>query len=422
MYRTSLRHSLLLSLLTLVSTYSTQAFLSEVYFAGKPGDPISSDITAFLNVTGLEMGLELKVFQPQGSSLSLPEGGILIALEDGILKDLSLTQREELENWLIGDYAHSGGTLLVLSTPQNSLIEEQRPDPLVWNWLEALIHPAAAQLRQIHENQFRTDLPVLTLSATNHPGTQPIRASFIRELPHPNPGMGIAGGRVFFTSLTAQPYIFEQDESGDYAASIILEHLREALMWSVGLSDGSSLEIPVLELQAKSQNQEVRLDWLTANELDKANYEVQRTENGLHWELIESLPAMGRRTKVNYYSYLDTDLGPGFYFYRIRQTDDRGTEYFSGLAAVSIVVADPVVDLYPNPARDRMTLQVSSTRTTRMRYTIETVNGTIVQQQDWQGGGQFFATEISVEQLPPGLYQLRVQTEQAERIEQLVKY
>ncbi len=396
--------------------------LFDTYYVGEPGNSFSDSLEVYLQEMGESLGIQitsLNAFHPEEQ---LKRGGILIALEDGLLKRINSKQQEYLENWLIGDANHSGGTLLILKMDIGTEIKKWS-ETHNWEWLEALVHPKTVDLNAISLQHSRPNYPLVSLANPVAPdASSSLMGSFVRELPHPYPQSTLMGGRVFYSTLLMQFPALLRDDQGNYIVSILQDHYQEALMWAVGLSDGSLLEVPFLEIEAEQPLQEARLDWVTASEKQNAHFEVQRSVDGKTWKTMEIIPTIGGSDRINYYSYLEVDLGPGFYYYRLRQVDQEEREYFSAIAALAVVVPDPIVQLYPNPARDYMVLKVSTNEASRMRYSIETIVGKVVLTEDWQASQQFFVSEIQVGQLPAGLYQLRVQTDQAERIKQFVKY
>ncbi|NWG28817.1 MAG: T9SS type A sorting domain-containing protein [Ignavibacteriaceae bacterium] len=99
----------------------------------------------------------------------------------------------------------------------------------------------------------------------------------------------------------------------------------------------------------------VLLKWITATELNNQGFDVERASLSASpyqgWEKIGFVAGSGTTTEPRSYSYIDNDLNPGKYFYRLRQIDYNGTFEFSDEIEVEIYVPfDFALEQnYPNP-------------------------------------------------------------------------
>lgn len=102
---------------------------------------------------------------------------------------------------------------------------------------------------------------------------------------------------------------------------------------------------------AKVSQNSVTLEWTTATEINNFGFEVQRSIDNSEFLKIGFVNGYGTSTEPNNYSYIDDNVMPGNYYYRLKQVDFDGTFEYSHNVEVSFVV--PTVyklnQNYPNP-------------------------------------------------------------------------
>ncbi len=115
---------------------------------------------------------------------------------------------------------------------------------------------------------------------------------------------------------------------------------------------GNLLLIPVelLTFSASVSQRNVILKWQTASESNNQGFEIQRRSDAGYIN-IGYLPGAGTTTDVQNYSFIDRDVIPGTYFYRLKQIDFDGTIAYSNEINVEVAVPDIFVlnQNYPNP-------------------------------------------------------------------------
>jgi len=125
---------------------------------------------------------------------------------------------------------------------------------------------------------------------------------------------------------------------------------------------GNLIVIPVelASFTASTNNGEVTLNWQTSTEKNNSGFEIQRRSDS-GYESIGFVPGFGTTTERQYYSYVDTRVNPGNYYYRLKQIDLDGTIAYS--EEISIEVSSPELfaleQNYPNPFNPTTTIGFS---------------------------------------------------------------
>jgi hypothetical protein len=112
-----------------------------------------------------------------------------------------------------------------------------------------------------------------------------------------------------------------------------------------------SLPVALADFRASTNTNNVLLSWKTEHEFYNKGFEVQRSNNGSDWYVVNFVNGAGESTTTRNYSYTDKGLAPGTYYYRLRQADLDGKSTFSSIVSAT-VSGKGIVSLfqnYPNP-------------------------------------------------------------------------
>ncbi|MEO8711378.1 MAG: T9SS type A sorting domain-containing protein [Parafilimonas sp.] len=123
---------------------------------------------------------------------------------------------------------------------------------------------------------------------------------------------------------------------------------------------GVSLPLSFVSFNASLNNREVALQWQTAQEINTDNFNVQRSLTGTDFTDVAAIKATGNSSAVSQYNYTDMDFiksgVPSSVFYRIKETDKDGKEFYSSTAVVHGTTS--IVSLYPNPVTNYLHLNI----------------------------------------------------------------
>lgn len=94
----------------------------------------------------------------------------------------------------------------------------------------------------------------------------------------------------------------------------------------------------------------VDLTWLTSNEDNMSHYDVERSVDGVNYEVISRVKAIGNTNYETQYIVVDEDPFPGVNYYRINMHDFNGESKHSELRAVNILEKEyDILSVFPNP-------------------------------------------------------------------------
>lgn len=188
---------------------------------------------------------------------------------------------------------------------------------------------------------------------------------------------------LYFTPDTHAPLLTNEETETHVTATVY--GLITVLDSSTVTKDISYLKAYILPLsftsfKAALNNKEVTLQWATAQEINTDRFSVQRSLTGNDFTDIAEVKASGKSSGA-YYSYSDqsfvkTDVPPSVY-YRIKETDKDGKEFYSTTAIVHGNAG--IVSIYPNPVRSYINLNIKDVSIADA-ITIYDAKGHLVQQ------------------------------------------
>jgi len=130
---------------------------------------------------------------------------------------------------------------------------------------------------------------------------------------------------------------------------------------SIWLANNTSLPVELTSFTSSVTNNNVKLIWNTANEVNSFAFEIERKDEGSvdGWQKIGTINASGNSSSPKNYSYLDNYISTGNYNYRLRMVDIDGSYKFSNVVNAG-VLSPAKFDLgnaYPNPWNPTTTIR-----------------------------------------------------------------
>jgi hypothetical protein len=156
----------------------------------------------------------------------------------------------------------------------------------------------------------------------------------------------------------------------------------------------------------------VLLKWNTATELNNLGFNVERASLSGNWEKIGFVAGSGTTTETRSYSFLDIDLNPGIYSYRLKQVDYDGSFEYSDVIQAEITVPfDFALEQnYPNPFNPSTTIRYSVPQTSIVNIKVYNLIGQEVTEliNETKSAGKY---EINFESngLASGIYLVKMQ-------------
>lgn len=154
----------------------------------------------------------------------------------------------------------------------------------------------------------------------------------------------------------------------------------------------------------------VNVRWSTFNRAKNVRFEIERSAGQKIWNTISVINSDARVP----YNFIDEHPERGINYYRIKQIDNS-TQYFLSAVKEIYVNKPGRISVWPNPAKDVIHIGTSFTDGT---IDIIDVSGQILHKRPVSA----FVTDVSLGQLPGGIYFVRVRYDKNKQaVEKFVK-
>ena len=194
---------------------------------------------------------------------------------------------------------------------------------------------------------------------------------------------------------------------------------------SPGLNNdnGGALPVELSAFTATLDGADVLLAWTTLSETANDRFEIQQRAGDASFRTIGSVRGQGTTVEATDYRFRVKDLTPGTYQFRLRQVDVDGGDSFSGVRTATIGLAErytlsPVAP-HPVSSASTATLQVQGADVvTAELYDLLGRRVQVVYDGPVKPASPLLLT-VDGEQLPSGVYFLRVRGEQFETTQRI---
>jgi len=150
--------------------------------------------------------------------------------------------------------------------------------------------------------------------------------------------------------------------------------------FTFGSLSGSLNPLPITLLSFEgqlTQVQTVDLNWKTVSEINNDYFTLERSSDGIQFEVLQIVDAVGNTSGVTSYQYTDLQPFDGVSFYRLKQTDINGKSTYSKIITmVRSGLSMHALAVFPNPSNGLVTIQ--TVQATDAYITIRDIQGKVV--------------------------------------------
>jgi hypothetical protein len=230
---------------------------------------------------------------------------------------------------------------------------------------------------------------------------------------------------TFASSYTYAPVVGQLFSGSNYLPSNgRMDELRfynRALTASEILATSSAtLPLKMGSFTASAHQPGVMLNWETLSEENSSHFEIEKSIDGNCFERIGSVQAKGNSASRVSYSFHDAQPLLKNSYYRLRLVDLDNSYTYS---RVVLIKSKPTltIQVFPNPAKDVLQVQLPATETGTVRLSIININGRQLQSSSVSVSPGNNAISISVKELPAGNYYLVVKDKAQQQSSAFIK-
>jgi hypothetical protein len=159
---------------------------------------------------------------------------------------------------------------------------------------------------------------------------------------------------------------------------------------------GIALGVNLTHFEANLVDRNVLLKWTTDSEWNNDYFEVEKSQDALHFSSLGTVQGQGTTNSPTDYLFKDEQPVIGTNYYRLKQVDFDGTTTYSDIRTVVLESSEM---LYPNPASDILILQSAEA------FTITDMHGRTLEVSSVRAESH---TQIDVRGLSSGVYCVNV--------------
>jgi len=119
-----------------------------------------------------------------------------------------------------------------------------------------------------------------------------------------------------------------------------------------------ALPVRFTSFTGQVSSQDVLLRWGTASETNNDHFEVEHSTDGINYNTIGTVKGAGNSNTVHNYSFQDNEPVNGNNFYRLKQVDNDGNEFYSTVVEEEFKAEVKAMSVFPNPAKDQFTISL----------------------------------------------------------------
>jgi len=176
----------------------------------------------------------------------------------------------------------------------------------------------------------------------------------------------------------------------------------------------TALPVELVSFSAKAHTNAVLLSWETASEYNNKGFEIQRSTDGLAFEVIAFEAGQGESDYLMQYNYRDTQITdlPNAVYYRLKQVDHNGQFEYSNIRPVYLTNDNTLAikGVYPNPATTTTNVIINSPSDTAVQLRLTNAMGKLIQLQEINLLAGIQQIEIDLDEVPNGLFHIQILT------------
>ena len=178
----------------------------------------------------------------------------------------------------------------------------------------------------------------------------------------------------------------------------------------LGCSPPTPLPLSLLTFNGENVDRKNNLYWTTASQRNSNYFTIEKSKDGINWEVLSIIAAAGYSDEFLMYEEVDNSPFKDLTYYRLLQTDLEGkSEIAKTIAIRSELAEENFTDIYPNPSDKNFYFNYGG-NDFYTTINVEIVNslGQIVLMQDYSEFNKSTALSIDAGELSEGFYQVKI--------------
>jgi len=131
--------------------------------------------------------------------------------------------------------------------------------------------------------------------------------------------------------------------------------------YTVRISNPISLPVELVNFSAICYDDGVLVSWRTASEYNTSHFNLEKSRNGIDWEIIHTEQAAGNSNQLITYGFTDKNVFNDVNYYRLNQYDlDGFYEQFGPISINCLQTSGGYFSVFPNPSSTEFSVIVNN--------------------------------------------------------------
>lgn len=188
--------------------------------------------------------------------------------------------------------------------------------------------------------------------------------------------------------------------------------------WLHGKSTTAVSPLPIVlkDFKATCTSDGVKLDWVTASEINNDYFTLEKSTDGIQWRSMGEVKGAGSSNSTLAYTLTDSEPNTGTRYYRLTQTDYDG--HFERFDPISVSCGQGTygIQVYPNPAVEYVQLSLYSDTQSETSVGVYDMNGKnlLTRRLQLVAGDNTFRVDLAG--FAAGVYVVRLDTGESQKI------
>jgi len=179
------------------------------------------------------------------------------------------------------------------------------------------------------------------------------------------------------------------------------------------------LPIQLINFDGKAIEEYNHVFWETQSERENDYFTVEKSANGLDWEILGNVDGAGNSIAELHYSLNDYHPYFPITYYKLKQTDFNGVYVYSDIIALTRTNSGDLFSLiYPNPTKDKFNF-IYNGKKDSFELKIYNALGELIEQHSFDGKKN--TEEVSLSAYSTGLYFVHFIQNQHTSIQKIIK-
>ncbi len=188
------------------------------------------------------------------------------------------------------------------------------------------------------------------------------------------------------------------------------------------ISSSASLPVELMDFNVnKINNENIKLNWKTATEINNERFEIERSQNGREFNLIGKINGQGNSIAQHDYSFIDTNPQEGTNYYRLKQVDFDGQYEYSRTVSIDLKEEEQYGAFYPNPTSEGIvSLDYNSLQNKELNIAYFEITGKLIFElpvEIEEGKGNL---NLNISNLKNGIYLVRIGDDRSFKYRKLI--